>query len=259
MSSHPKISIITVCFNSEATIRDTIESVLHQSYPNIEYLIIDGGSTDDTLKIIAEYGTKISRVVSERDRGIYDAMNKGIHLASGEIIGILNSDDVYMDTNSVKVLVSPIIQDSSDASFADLVVVSLGDLNEVVRYYDSCYFSPKKFRFGWMPAHPTFFIKKSCYEAAGDYSLNYKIAADYEMLIRLLLIYGFTYTYIPKPLIKMRLGGASSASLVRNWILNCEIVKACKENGIWTCLPLLLLKIPQKLAGRIFKRKLQQI
>ena len=259
MTTQLKISIITVCFNSKATIRDTIESVLSQSYPNIEYLIIDGGSTDGTLNIIAEYGDRIGRVVSEQDRGIYDAMNKGIHLASGEIIGILNSDDVYVDTESVKNLVAPIILGHSDASFADLVVVSSSDLNKVVRYYDSSYFSPEKFRYGWMPAHPTFFIKKSCYELAGDYSLNYKIAADYEMLIRLLLIYGFSYTYIPKPLIRMRLGGASSASLARNWVLNCEIVKACKENGIWTALPLLLLKVPQKLAGRIFKRKLQQI
>ena len=259
MTIFPKVSIITVCFNSAATIRDTIESVLHQSYPNFEYLIIDGGSTDDTLKIIAEYGDKISRVVSERDRGIYDAMNKGIHLASGEIIGILNSDDVYMDVESVKILVTPIVEGRSDSSFADLVVVSMGDLKKVVRYYDSSYFSPAKFRYGWMPAHPTFFIKKSCYEIVGDYSLSYKIAADYEMLIRLLLIAGFSYVYISKPLIKMRLGGASSAGLARNWILNREIVRACKENGVWTTLPLLLLKVPQKLAGRIFKRKLLQI
>ena len=251
-----KVSIITVCFNSAATIRDTIESVLEQSYPDIEYLIVDGGSTDETMSIISEYASRIARVISEHDFGIYDAMNKGIHLASGEIVGILNSDDVYMDMNSVTQLVSPIIEGRSDSTFADLIVVSANDLNKVVRYYDSSYFSPEKFRFGWMPAHPTFFVKKSCYEMVGDYSLDYKIAADYEMLIRLLLIAKVTYTYISKPLIKMRLGGASSASLARNWTLNREIVKACRLNGVWTALPLLVLKVPQKLVGKILKRKI---
>lgn len=250
-----KVSIITVCFNSAATIRDTIESVLEQNYSDIEYLIIDGGSTDGTLSIISEYGSRIAKVISEPDFGIYDAMNKGIHLASGEIIGILNSDDIYIDKHSVTQLVSPILEGKSDSTFADLIVVSTNDLNKVVRYYDSSYFSPEKFRFGWMPAHPTFFVKKSCYEIVGDYSLDYKIAADYEMLIRLLLIAKVTYTYISKPLIKMRLGGASSANLIRVWTLNCEIVHACKRNGIWTTLPLLLLKFPKKLAGRFFRRK----
>lgn len=250
-----KVSIITVCFNSAATIRNTIESVLEQNYPDIEYLIVDGGSTDETMSIVSEYGPRIATVISEPDFGIYDAMNKGIHLASGEIIGILNSDDVYMDMNSVAQLVSPIIEGRSDSTFADLIVVSANDLNKVVRYYDSSYFSPEKFRFGWMPAHPTFFVKKLCYEMVGDYSLDYKIAADYEMLIRLLLIAKVTYTYISKPLIKMRLGGVSTASLTRNWILNREIVKACRLNGVWTALPLLLLKVPQKLVGKILKRK----
>jgi glycosyltransferase involved in cell wall biosynthesis len=250
-----KVSIITVCFNSAATIRDTIESVLEQNYPNIDYLIIDGGSTDETLSIISEYDSRIATIISERDLGIYDAMNKGIHLASGEIIGILNSDDIYMDKNSVTQLVAPIVEGKSESTFADLIVVSTNDLNKVVRYYDSSYFSPAMFRFGWMPAHPTFFVKKSCYALVGDYSLDYKIAADYEMLIRLLSIEGISYTYIPKPLIKMRFGGASSANLGRVWRLNCEIVHACRRNGIWTMLPLLLLKLPKKLAGRFFKRK----
>jgi len=253
-----KVSIITVCFNSAATIRDTIESVLEQNYPNIDYLIIDGGSTDETLSIISEYDSRIATIISERDLGIYDAMNKGIHLASGEIIGILNSDDIYMDKNSVTQLVAPIVEGKSESTFADLIVVSTNDLNKVVRYYDSSYFSPEKFRFGWMPAHPTFFVKKSCYEMVGDYSLDYKIAADYEMLIRILAVHKASYSYLPRPVVRMRAGGASTSGLSRNWILNTEIVRACKDNGIYSNMLMLLLKIPTKLWGRFAAKSIAQ-
>jgi glycosyltransferase involved in cell wall biosynthesis len=249
-----RVSIITVSFNSEKTIRDTIESVLSQDYADIEYIVIDGGSVDGTMGIVSQYGGRISKVVSEPDRGIYDAMNKGMKLADGSIIGFLNSDDMYMSTSSVSQLMSPIITEGVDASFADLVVVDAVDTKKVVRYYDSSFFSPKKFRFGWMPAHPTFFAKKSAYLSAGDYSLDYQIAADYEMLVRMLYVHQLKYAYIKKPLVKMRKGGASSASLLSNWILNCEIVKACRSNGIFTVLPFVLLKIPQKLIGKLWKR-----
>ena len=157
----PKVSIITVCFNSAKTIRDTIESVLSQDYPNIEYIVIDGGSSDQTLEIVKEYSDRIAIIVSEKDRGIYDAMNKGIALASGEIVGMLNSDDVYINENAVSELMRKMKDANSDSVFADLVIVDPENLNKVVRYYDSSYFNPNKFRFGWMPAHPTFFVKKS--------------------------------------------------------------------------------------------------
>lgn len=249
-----KVSIITVSYNSEKTIRDTIQSVLSQDYPDIEYIVIDGGSTDGTMDVVSQYRQHISKVVSEPDQGIYDAMNKGIALAEGGVIGFLNSDDIYASSSSVSELMAPINAQGVDAAFADLIVVNAVDTEKVVRYYDSSYFSPKKFRFGWMPAHPTFFAKKSAYSLAGKYSLDYQIAADYEMLVRMLYVHQLKYAYIRKPLVKMRKGGASSASLRSNWILNCEIVRACRSNGIFTALPIVLLKIPQKLIGKFWKR-----
>lgn len=249
-----KVSIITVSYNSAKTIRDTIESVLSQDYSDIEYIVIDGGSTDGTIEIVNQYREHISRVVSESDRGIYDAMNKGIALAEGDVIGFLNSDDMYVSSFSVSQLMTPIRTQGVDAAFSDLVVVDAIETEKVVRYYDSSYFSPKKFRFGWMPAHPTFFAKKSAYKLAGNYSLDYQIAADYEILVRMLYVHQLKYAYIQKPLVKMRKGGASSASLRSNWILNCEIVRACRSNGIFTTLPIVLLKIPQKLVGKFWKR-----
>lgn len=248
-----KVSIITVSYNSEKTIRDAIQSVHSQDYPDIEYIVIDGGSTDGTMDIVSQFRQRISKVVSEPDQGIYDAMNKGIALAEGGVIGFLNSDDMYISNSSVSQLMSPIRTQGVDAAFADLVVVDAIETEKVVRYYDSSFFSPKKFRFGWMPAHPTFFAKKSAYKLVGNYSLHYKIAADYEMLVRMLYVQRLKYVYIQKPLVKMRKGGASSASLRSNWILNREIVRACRSNGIFTTLPIVLLKIPQKLIGKFLK------
>ena len=251
---NPKVSIITVCFNSAKTIRDTIESVLSQDYPDIEYIIIDGGSSDETVAIIKEYVDRIAVIVSEKDRGIYDAMNKGVALASGDIVGMLNSDDVYMNEHAVSDLMKKMQDAKADSVFADLVIVDPLDLSKVLRYYDSSYFSPKKFRFGWMPAHPTFFVKKSLYDKVGPYSLSYKISADYEMLIRLLWVQKASYAYLQKSVVRMRYGGASTADLSRNLLLNREIVQACRANGISTNLFLVLLKIPTKLLGLIGRR-----
>lgn len=242
-----KISIITVCFNSAKTIRDTIESVLSQDHSDIEYIVIDGGSSDGTVEIILEYQSKIAKFVSEKDRGIYDAMNKGISLATGDVVGILNSDDVYISSTTVFELMGVMNHKNADCVFADLIIVDPRNMKKVLRYYDSSKFKTTKFRFGWMPAHPTFFVKRRVYEKVGLFSLKYKIAADYEMLIRILHVHQFKYAYLPKPVVKMLAGGASSSGLSRNWVLNKEIVLACKENGIWTALPLLLFKIPFKL------------
>ena len=164
--SKPLISIVTVCFNSENTIKDTIDSVLNQTYGNIEYIIIDGGSIDGTVEFVQSYGDKIARFVSEPDKGIYDAMNKGIALATGDIIGILNSDDFYIDELVIEKVVKE-FERNIDCLYADLVYVRSENLNKVVRYYDSSHFSPQKFAYGLMPAHPTFFVKKDIYERYG--------------------------------------------------------------------------------------------
>jgi glycosyltransferase involved in cell wall biosynthesis len=250
-----KVSIITVCFNSAKTIRDTIESVLSQDYPDIEYIVIDGGSNDQTLEIVKEYADRIAVIVSETDNGIYDAMNKGIALASGDVVGMLNSDDIYMNAHAVSELMKTMQDAHSDSVFADLVIVDPENLNKVLRYYDSSYFNPSKFRFGWMPAHPTFFVKKSLYDKVGPYSLDYKISADYEMLIRLLWVEQASYAYLRKPMVKMRHGGTSTSGLGRNWLLNKEIVKACKANGIYTNVAILALKIPRKLLSLLKKSR----
>lgn len=246
-----KVSIITVSFNSAKTIASTIDSVLSQDYPNIEYIVVDGGSTDGTVAIIEQNQSRISKWISEKDHGMYDAMNKGIAMATGDVIGILNSDDVYMNTHVISELMELMQSKRAQVVFADLILVDQLDDQKVLRYYDSGHFHPNKFKYGWMPAHPTVFVKRELYEAVGNFSTTYQIAADYEMLIRILAIQRARYAYLPKPVVRMRAGGASTASLSRNWILNQEIVRACKENGIYSNLALLLLKLPLKLWGKV--------
>jgi glycosyltransferase involved in cell wall biosynthesis len=229
-----KISIVTVTYNSDETIRDTIESILSQDYPNIEYIVIDGGSKDGTIEIIESYGSQISKFISEPDRGMYDAMNKGIRLATGDIIGILNSDDFYADNSIISNVVNTFIESGSDSIFGDLVYVNSSNLAKVTRYYSSAHFHPKLFAYGWMPAHPTFFVKRWAYEQYGVFQTNYKIAADYELLTRFLSKHNLSYTYLPQVMVRMRTGGASTTNLMSNWILNSEIIRACTENGIQT-------------------------
>lgn len=250
-----KVSIITVSFNSAKTIADTIESVLSQDFPEIEYIIVDGNSSDDTVKIIRQYENRISKWISEKDQGMYDAMNKGIAMATGDVIGILNSDDVYMNNHVISDLMALLEKQKAQVVFADLILVDQNDNNKVLRYYDSGHFHPDKFRYGWMPAHPTVFVRRELYQAVGLFSTTYQIAADYEMLIRMLAIQKAPYAYFPKPVVRMRSGGASTAGISRNWILNQEIVRACKENGIYSNMAMLLLKIPAKLWGRLAPNK----
>jgi len=249
-----KISIITVVRNNKDTIRDAIESVLNQTHNEIEYIIVDGASTDGTVEIVQSYGNKITKFISEPDKGLYDAMNKGIMLATGEVIGILNSDDIYIDEFVIEEVVKVFEEKEIDSLFADLVYVKPDNLNKIVRYYDSSQFSREKFAYGWMPAHPTFFVKRSAYEQYGLFKTDYKIAADYELLVRFLYKYKLTYFYIQKPIIKMRVGGISTSGLKSNWVLNQEIIRACHDNGVKTNLFKVLSKYPQKFMG-LLKRK----
>jgi len=246
-SQLPSLSIITVCFNSVATIRDAIDSVLSQDYPGIEYIVIDGGSTDGTGEVVRSYGSRIDVFVSERDRGIYDAMNKGLALARGDVVGMLNSDDVYSDSQAVSVLMAAMVAARADAAFADVVYVDHSDTSRVVRYYDSGRWRPLRFRYGLMPAHPTFFVKRELYARVGAFSRDYQIAADYEMLVRILYRERASYVHVPRPVVRMRTGGVSTRGVRQSWLLNREIVRACRANGLWTALPIVLLKIPLKL------------
>lgn len=242
-----RISIVTISFNSEATIRQTIESVLQQDCGGLEYIIIDGASSDRTMDIVREYGDRISIVVSEPDRGIYDAMNKGIQRATGDIIGFLNSDDFYAGSRSLGRLIDVMEENAADTAFADLVMVDRAHTDRIIRYYSSRNFHPERFRYGWMPAHPTFMVRRSLYQRHGGFRLNYRIAADFEMIVRLLHGTGATYAYLPEVIVKMRIGGISTASLSNIWRLNNEIVRACRANGLQTSLGRVLLKTPAKL------------
>lgn len=246
MKQHPKVSIITVSHNSGQTIEDTIKSVCEQTYRNIEHIVIDGGSTDGTLDIIERYKTHLAKYTSEPDEGIYYAMNKGLGEATGDIIGFLNSDDFYANEHVIADIVNEFCAAGVDSVFGDLVMVSVEDTSRVVRYYRSSRFSPAQFRYGWMPAHPTFFATKRCYDKFGGYKTDYRISADYELLVRFLGRNQISYSYIGKVLVKMRVGGVSTRGWKSRWILNKEIVRACRENGIDTSLARLFLKIPKK-------------
>ncbi|WP_067177442.1 glycosyltransferase family 2 protein [Sulfurospirillum sp. UCH001] len=244
-----KISIITVVSNNVSTIKNAIDSVLSQTYRNIEYIIIDGASTDGTVEVVQNYGNKISRFISEKDDGIYDAMNKGIRLATGNVIGILNSDDFYISNDVIHKVVKIFEEYQVESMFADLVYVEAHNVNKIVRHYDSSYFSPEKFAYGWMPAHPTFFVKRYIYEQYGLFKTDYKIAADYELLTRFLGKHEISYFYLKMPLVKMRMGGISTMSFRNNFILNKEILRACSENGIYSNWFMVLSKYPKKLLG----------
>ena len=225
-----KISIITVCYNSEETISDTIQSVLSQDYKDVEYIIVDGKSTDRTLEIIQSIKSRI-KLISEKDRGIYDAMNKGINIASGDVIGILNADDVYKN-NQVLTAVMDAFKANVSIVYGDIEYVKYNDLSKVVRKWKAGVFRSGKFKWGWMPPHPGFFVKKSCYESFGLFNLNLSTSADYELMLRMLEVHHLSCNYISKTITSMRLGGASNSSLKNRLIANRNDKKA------WTIHPI---------------------
>lgn len=241
-----KFSIITVCYNSKTTIRDTIESVLSQNYLNIEYIIIDGESNDGTLGIIQEYKDRIDVVISESDKGIYDAMNKGVRAASGDYVGILNSDDIFAHSHVISEVASILSEKKVDAIYGDLVLVNRQDTSRVVRSYSSKHFKKWKIRFGLMLPHPTFYAKRNLFDEFGFYKLNYRVSADFELIARF-ICNGITYLRNPNVMVKMRQGGISSNGLWWRIHQNFEIVRACKENGIYTNIFFIALKLPVKL------------
>lgn len=229
-----KVSLITVCFNSSKTIERTIQSVQNQLYDNIEYIIVDGGSIDGTIDIISSYSNVVTKFITEPDNGLYDAMNKGIKLASGDILGIINSDDFYHRNDSISKVVEGFSDKTVECVFADIRFVSSDDLDKTVRYYSSKRFNLESFSWGFMPAHPTFFTYRKNFEKFGGYKTDYKIAADFELLVRFLYKHQLSYRYLNFDLMKMRLGGISTASLKSTWIINREDLRACRENGLKT-------------------------
>lgn len=242
-----KISVITVCWNSEKTIRHTLDSFFEQEYLDKEIVVIDGESRDATLKILDSYKCDQLKIFSGPDEGIYDAMNKGIKSATGEIVGFLNSDDFYPHSKVLSLIAEQLKISAKHAVFGDVNFVRPDKLEKIIRRYSSKGFHPDKFAYGYMPAHPTFYTKKIYYEKFGYFKTDYKIAADYELLIRFLYSHGLTYNYINQALVHMRTGGVSNASLMSRLTLNQEIVRACRENGLQTNLAKVLLKTVNKL------------
>ena len=244
-----KISIITATYNSGKTLRDTIESVLRQSYTDYEYIVKDGGSKDDTLEIVKAYAPKFGdrlKVISEPDQGIYDAMNKGIQMATGDVIGILNSDDFYTSADALQVIADAFANNDIDATYGDIHFVNDDDLSKCVRYYSSAIFRRSFMRFGLMPAHPSFYCKKAVYEKYGSFDTSYKVAADFENLLRIIYVGNIKTKYIPKDFVTMRTGGASTAGLSSRTQIMKDHLRALKANGIYSNVFLLSLRYVYK-------------
>lgn len=231
MPGSPLVSIVTVVYNGAATLEHTIRGVIEQTYGNVEYIVVDGGSTDATLDILRKYEGNIDYWVSEKDAGIYDAMNKGISLASGEIVGLINADDFYASPDVLARMVSVLADPDLDACYGDLCYVKQFDTSTVVRYWQSSDFRPGAFERAWCPPHPTFFVRRKIYERFGAFDLTYKIAADMELMLRFLELHRVRARYIPEVLVKMRIGGTTNRSLANIVKQNKEILRALKQSG----------------------------
>ena len=249
-----KVSIITATYNSVKTLEDTIKSVLAQTYADIEYIIIDGASTDGTQQLIRQYEPafgKRMRWISEKDKGIYDAMNKGIRIAKGDVIGILNSDDYFTNSDVIERMITGFADQTIDAVYGDIHFIRDGQPDKCIRYYSSKPFRPLWLRFGFMPAHPSFYCRREVFEKAGLYKTDYKIGADYEMMVRLFMVYKIRSKFLPIDFVTMRTGGASTRNVKSRLQLIKDDVRGCRENGIYTN-PLM---ISMKFLYKIFEYK----
>lgn len=241
------ISIITVTFNAAQTIADTLASVVEQTHPNIEHIVVDGGSMDGTLAVIQQHGQHVARLISEPDRGIYDAMNKGLGLATGEIVGFLNADDIYAESTILAQVSAIFAKENLDALFGDVEFFSPDRPTQPVRRYHSERFRPERISWGWMPAHPALFLRREVYERFGEFKTDYRIAGDFELVARMFHGGTLRYQHLPEVLVKMRTGGVSTGGWRNTLLLNQEVLRACRENGIPTNLVKILSKYPAKL------------
>jgi glycosyltransferase len=226
-----KISVITATYNSAATVRDTLSCIAGQTHLDIEHIIVDGQSKDNTLDIIKEF-PHVAKLISEKDKGLYDAMNKGVQLATGDVIGILNSDDFYTSSTILGKVAAVFSDPSIEAVYGDLQYVKQDDVNKVVRTWKAGRYKKKYFYYGWMPPHPTFFVRSNLYKKAGLFNTRLRSAADYELMLRMMVKYDARVHYIPEVLVKMRDGGLSNATLVNRLRANAEDREAWRLNGL---------------------------
>lgn len=238
-----KVSIITATYNSAATIHDTLASLESQTYPDIEYIIVDGASQDNTLEVVKNKCTRVSKIISETDSGIYDALNKGIVAATGDIVGFLHSDDLFATPDSVANLVAAFKAGDHNAIYADLDYVDKENTDKVIRHWVSGQFKSAKLQLGWMPAHPTFYMSKPLYEELGMFSLDFPIAADYDSILRYFKSAELKVAYLPQVLVKMRVGGASNNSLQNIKRKIKEEVVIMRRNAVFFPLALVMKRL----------------
>jgi glycosyltransferase involved in cell wall biosynthesis len=241
-----KISVITVCYNSATTIGQTLKSVRDQSYKNIEHIIVDGASVDETLEVIKSEGSSIVKFVSERDGGIYDAMNKGIRLATGEVVVFLNADDFYKDVNVLARVAAVMQAEELDAVYGDVEFFRPGQQDSVVRRYNSGRFTANRLGWGWMPAHPALFVRRVLFDRYGMFCTDYRIAGDFEFVARVFKQPALRHRHLPESLVRMQIGGASTSGWRATLQLNREMMRACQSNNIPTNWVKLLLRYSLK-------------
>jgi glycosyltransferase len=242
------ISIITVTYNSASTLSTAIESVIGQTYPHIEYIVVDGKSSDQTAELVASYGTKISKFISEPDSGIYNAMNKGLKLATGDYIGFLHADDILATPTIVEQMVHMIDAEHPDVLYGNLAYVAKDNINQTIRFWETQDFEPRLLKQGWMPPHPTLYVKNRLYQQLKGYNETYRIAADYELILRLFTIPQLKCTNLKTVMVKMRVGGASNKSVKNLLQKSSEDLRAMRTNNVGGAFTLIyknLSKIPQ--------------
>ncbi len=249
-----KISVITVCRNSAHTIRDTLASVRSQSHPDVEHILVDGASTDNTPAVIREF-EHVARLISEPDQGLFDAMNKGIRIATGAVVGILNADDFYPHPGVLARVAAAFEQQEIEAVYGDLRYVHPEATGRTVRFWRSGPFHPELFRYGWMPPHPTFFVRRNLYENLGGYDTRLRSAADYELMLRFLYKFRISVWYLPEVLVHMRTGGLSNRSLRNRWHANREDRSAWAMNGLQPAFYTLWLKPLRKIPQYLHRSK----
>jgi len=248
-----KITVITVCFNAIETLEDTLRSVFVQDYPNVEYILKDGGSTDGTLAVLEKYRSKLAHIITEPDAGMYDAYNVALKYATGDIISLLNADDMFANPEILSHVVRRFQTSRADAVYGDLIYVNRTFPDQVVRYWRSGFYRKDRFRMGWMPPHPSFFLKKEAYDLYGGFDTRLQSAADYELMLRMLYGKGLTASWLPEVLVRMRSGGKSNASLRGHLFANREDALAWRYNGLQPHPLTFLLKPLRKLPQFILK------
>lgn len=241
------VSIVTVCFNSEQTIGQALSSVAEQSWPHVQHIVVDGGSTDGTLDVIKAQGAHVATLISEPDKGIYDAMNKGVAAANGDVIAFLNSDDHYARPDVIEQIAQIMGNERLDALLGDTEFYDPSRPERAVRRYDSSRFRPERIAWGWMPAHPGLFMRRAVYDAAGPFKTDYRIAGDFEFIARVFSKQRLRYRHLDEVLVKMRIGGVSTGGIRSTIRLNREVLRACRQNGIKTNALMILSKYPAKL------------